>query len=73
MDISRLIKIELLKNNISVEQLAKKLGVTKQALYLKLHRNDMKISTIEEIADTLNCTVSLSFIPKTPSTQSDSQ
>jgi len=64
MNIAEMIKILCVKRNLSVAELSVKLGNTKQNLFNKLYRNDMKLSDIEKIADALNCELSLQFIDK---------
>ena len=54
MNISEMVKILCIKRNTSVAELSVKLGNSKQNLFNKLYRNDMKTSDLEKIADALN-------------------
>ena len=51
------IKQVLLEKNITVTQLAEKMGITQQALSQKLYRNTFSYSEFEKIADLLDCDV----------------
>ncbi|WP_178843339.1 helix-turn-helix domain-containing protein [uncultured Treponema sp.] len=64
MNISEIIKILCVKKEISVAELSVKLGNTKQNLFNKLYRNDMKVSDLEKIAETLDCELKISFVDK---------
>lgn len=64
MNISEAIKILCIKRNTSVAELSVKLGNSKQNLFNKLYRNDMKISDLEKIAEALDCNLKIEFIDK---------
>lgn len=64
MNIAEMIKILCVKRNTSVAELSVKLGNSKQNLFNKLYRNDMKLSDIEKIAEALGCDISLQFVDK---------
>ena len=64
MDLNYIIRSELLRQNKDIKFLAQKFGCTKENLYNKLNRNDMKISTIERIAEALDCDLEIKFIPR---------
>lgn len=64
MNITEKIKILCIKKNISIAELSVKLGNSKQNLFNKLYRNDMKISDLEKIATALNCELKINFIDK---------
>lgn len=64
MNISEMIKILCIKRNISVAELSVKLGNSKQNLFNKLYRNDMKTSDLEKIATALDCELKIEFIDK---------
>lgn len=64
MNISEAIKILCIKRNISVAELSVKLGNSKQNLFNKLYRNDMKISDLEKVAEALDCNLKVEFIDK---------
>lgn len=64
MNISEMVKILCIKRNTSVAELSVKLGNSKQNLFNKLYRNDMKTSDLEKIAAALNCELKISFIDK---------
>ena len=51
------IKQVLLEKNMTVTQLAEKMGITQQALSQKLYRNKFSYNEYEQIADLLNCDV----------------
>ena len=64
MNISEIIKILCVKKEISVAELSVKLGNTKQNLFNKLYRNDMKVSDLEKIAEALGCDLKITFVDK---------
>lgn len=64
MNISEMIKILCVKRSVSVAQLSVKLGNTKQNLFNKLYRNDMKLSDVEKVAGALNADVELHFVDR---------
>ena len=51
------IKQILLEKNMTVTQLAEKMGITQQALSQKLYRNKFSYNEYEKIADLLDCDV----------------
>lgn len=68
MDINESIRILCIKRKMTVADLSVKLGNSKQNLYNKLYRNDMKISDLEKIAEALDCNVQINFTDKKTST-----
>lgn len=59
-NIKKIIEISCVINDITITDLAKKLGCTKQNLFQKLRRNDMRYSDLEEICDQLG--IEIKFI-----------
>ena len=57
MDVTKLIKLGCIKENISLCDLAEKIGTTKQNLSNKMKRNDFKTSDIDKIFAALNLTL----------------
>lgn len=53
INIKKIIEIGCIKNNITITDLAKKLNTSKQNLFNKLYRNDLKLSDIIEICNQL--------------------
>lgn len=53
INIKEIIEIGCIKNNITITDLAKKLNTSKQNLFNKLYRNDLKLSDIIEICNQL--------------------
>lgn len=64
IDINYIIRNEMLKQHITLGELTKALSCSRQNLYVKLKRNDLKLSDIEKIAGVLKCEVNLTFSPK---------
>lgn len=64
MNIAETIKILCVRRGISVAELSVRLGNSKQNLFNKLYRNDMKLSDVEKIAEALGADLSLKFIDK---------
>ena len=64
MNISELIKILCVKRNTTVAELSVKMGHSKQNLFNKLHRNDMKISDLEKIAAATDSKLKLDILDK---------
>ena len=64
MNISELIKILCVKRNITVAELSVKMGFSKQNLFNKLYRNDMKVSDLEKVLGALDCELKLGVIDK---------
>lgn len=67
MNVSEIIKIICVKRNITVAELSVKMGFSKQNLFNKLYRNDMKVSDLEKILENLNA--ELRVIDKTTGTE----
>ena len=62
MALSDRIRILLIKRgNISEAELARKLGISPQNLNNKMKRDNFTEKDLREIADALDCTVSISF------------
>ena len=64
MNISEIIKILCIKRNISVAELSVKMGFSKQNLFNKLYRNDMKVSDFEKVFAALGCDLKINVIDK---------
>lgn len=60
MNIKQIIEIGCTKRNLSVTDLAAKLGTSKQNLFNKLYRNDIKTSDLEKLCNELD--ISIKFI-----------
>ena len=65
MKLDETIKIICIKRKTNIAELSTKLGNSKQNLYNKLYRNDMKISDLEKLAEALDCKLQINFIDKT--------
>ena len=57
MNLSETIKILCIKRNITIAELSSKMGFSKQNLYNKLYRNDMKVSDFEKTLELLNAEI----------------
>lgn len=64
MNVSEIIKIICVKRNITVAELSVKMGFSKQNLFNKLYRNDMKVSDLEKILDALDCELKIGVLDK---------
>ena len=64
MNVSEIIKIVCVKRNITVAELSVKMGFSKQNLFNKLYRNDMKVSDLERILAALACELNISVFDK---------
>lgn len=64
MNVSEIIKIICVKQNITVAELSVKMGFSKQNLFNKLYRNDMKVSDLEKILDALDCELKICVLDK---------
>ena len=64
MDIAKEIKKILIDKDMTLTDLAEKLGVTQQNVSAKLKKNDMRISEIEKIAFLLDYDVDIKFKQK---------
>ncbi|CDB14695.1 uncharacterized protein BN542_02818 [Clostridium sp. CAG:221] len=64
MDIAKEIKKILIDKDMTLTDLAEKLGVTQQNVSAKLKKNDMRISEIEKIASLLDYDVDIKFKQK---------
>ena len=64
MNVSEIIKIICVKRNITVAELSVKMGFSKQNLFNKLYRNDMKVSDLEKILDALDCKLKIGVLDK---------
>ena len=64
MNVSEIIKIICVKRNITVAELSVKMGFSKQNLFNKLYRNDMKVSDLEKILDALDCELKRGVLDK---------
>jgi len=64
MDLNYIIRSELLRQNKKLSYLIEKLGCSRQALGVRMRRNDMKVSTLEQIADALDCDLEIKLTPR---------
>ena len=64
INIQETIKILCIKRNTSVTRIAEKMGKTKQNLYNKMHRNDMKLSELEKILNMLDYEMKIVIVDK---------
>ena len=64
MNVSEIINIICVKRNITVAELSVKMGFSKQNLFNKLYRNDMKVSDLEKILDALDCELKICVLDK---------
>ncbi len=62
MTISEQIKILCVRSNISVAELARRMGKSPQNLNAKLHRGSFTIADLEEIADLVGVKFERSFV-----------
>ena len=61
-EVTKYIKNCLKIRFISSVELARRLGITKQNLWNRYKRNDMRISDLERIANVLECKLQIDFI-----------
>jgi len=64
MNVSEIIKIICIKRNTTIAELSVKMGFSKQNLFNKLYRNDMKVSDLERILDALDCELKIGVLDK---------
>ena len=64
MSMTEKIRIALIKKNMTVSQLAEKLGCSSQNLSGKFKRDNFSEKDLQEIAEALNCTLEMNFIDK---------
>lgn len=62
MTISEQIKVLCVRNNISVSELARRIGTTPQNLNAKLKRGTFNVSDLEQIATATGCSFERKFI-----------
>lgn len=62
MTISEQIKVLCVRNNISVAELARRMGTTPQNFNSKLKRESFTVTDLEEIANTVNCSFERKFV-----------
>lgn len=62
MRISEQIKILCVRENISVAELARRMGQSPQNLNAKLKRESFNIAELEKIAETVNATFERNFV-----------
>ena len=60
MDIKEIIEIGCVKNKMSVSDLAREINTSKQNLFNKLTRNNLKFSDLEELCNVLG--IEIKFI-----------
>lgn len=64
MNVSEIIKIICIKRNTTIAELSVKMGFSKQNLFNKLYRNDMKVSDLEKVLAALDCELNISVLDK---------
>lgn len=57
MNVNEIIKILCIKRGTTIAQLSVKLGNSKQNLFNKIYRNNMKLSDLEKILSLLNAEI----------------
>lgn len=62
MNLSEQIKVLCVRSNISVSELARRIGTSPQNFNAKLKRETFTISDLEKIAQAVNCTFERTFI-----------
>lgn len=62
MTISEQIRVLCVRNNISVAELARRIGTTPQNLNAKLKRETFTISDLEKIAKAVECSFERNFV-----------
>lgn len=64
MNVSKIIKIICIKRNTTIAELSVKMGFSKQNLFNKLYRNDMKVSDLEKVLAALDCELKIDVLDK---------
>lgn len=62
MNVSEQIKILCIRSNISVSELARRVGTSPQNFNAKLKRETFTISDLEKIAEVVDCTFERNFV-----------
>ena len=62
MNVSEQIKILCIRSNISVSELARRVGTSPQNFNAKLKRETFTISDLEKIAEVVDCSFERSFV-----------
>lgn len=62
MNLSEQIKVLCVRSNISVSELARRVGTSPQNFSAKLKRETFTVSDLEKIAKAVNCTFERKFI-----------
>ena len=62
MNLSEQIRVLCVRSNISVSELARRVGTSPQNFNAKLKRETFTISELEEMAKAVNCTFERNFI-----------
>ena len=62
MNVSEQIKILCIRSNISVSELARRVGTSPQNFNAKLKREAFTVSDLEKIAEVVDCTFERSFV-----------
>ena len=62
MTISEQIKVLCVRSNISVAELARRIGTTPQNFNAKMERESVRISDLEYLAETVGCSFELHFV-----------
>lgn len=64
MNVSEIIKIICIKRNTTIAELSVKMGFSKQNLFNKLYRNDMKVSDLEKVLAALDYELKIDVLDK---------
>ncbi len=64
MNLSEQIKVLCVRSNISVSELARRIGTSPQNFNAKLKRETFSIADLEEIAKAVDCTFERNFVLK---------
>lgn len=64
MAVSQLIRIAMLKKNISLNELAEKVGTTPQNLSGKFRRDNLSEKDMRDIAEALGCDLQINLVDK---------
>lgn len=64
MGMTEKIKIALIKRNMTLKELANKIGCTSQNISGKFRRDNFSEAELQEIAEAIDCTLDIRFIRK---------
>lgn len=69
MGVSQQIRIAMLKKNVSLNELAEKVGTTAQNLSGKFRRDNLSEKDMRDIAEALGCDLQINLVDKVTGTQ----